>query len=591
MTQPGPTLAISQAVDAEKYRLPGESFPQSIERLVSIVPEDRRQPFYDLLLNQRFLPAGRIRNAVGSPKLVTAFNCYVMKDIPDSLEGIMDILKDGAMTMKQGGGTGYNFSLIRPKDAWIKSVGSRASGPISYMHMYDKMCATVKSAGERRGAMMFVLRIDHPDIEDYITVKTEQGVLTNANLSVAVTNRFMDAVVRNQDFDLEFEGQVYKTVKARELWDKLMAATWDWAEPGILFIDRINQANNLWYVEEISATNPCGEQPLPADGACLLGSMNLTKYVSRTDQHEWVFNYQTFAIDVALAVNYLDLVIDNTIYPLPDQEQEAKNKRRMGLGVTGVANAIERLGHAYGSPEFLAVLERILTTMRDSAYIASVRLAKEKGPFPLYHPVHYLGSEFIQTLPTEIRTLIGTYGIRNSHLLSIAPTGTISLCADNISSGIEPVFTHAYNRDIIMASGNKVNVEVTDYAYREWGLKGRTALELTPQEHVAVLATAQKYIDSAVSKTINIGDEVTYEEFKSVYLDAYQSGAKGCTTFRAKGKRMGILTEKKIPDAADGEGQEVNGTNSERSDFDWLVTENGGEACTFDPVTGRKSCE
>lgn len=586
----GPTLPISQAVDSEKYRLPGESFPESIDRLVSIVPAHMRLKMYELLINQRFLPAGRIRNAIGSPKLVTAFNCYVMKDIPDSLEGIMDILKDGALTMKQGGGTGYNFSKIRPKDEWIKSVGSKASGPISYMYIYDSMCATIKSAGERRGAMMFVLRIDHPDVEDYITVKTQKGVLTNANLSVAVTDAFMQAVENDTDFNLTFEGKVYKTVKARELWDKLMAATWDWAEPGILFIDRINQMNNLWYVEEINATNPCGEQPLPADGACLLGSMNLVKYVRQTDHGEWVFDYQTFAIDVSLAVNYLDLVIDNTIYPLPDQEQEAKTKRRMGIGVTGVANAIERMGYPYGSDEFIATLERILTTLRDSAYIASINLAREKGSFPAFHPVSYLSGQFIQTLPLHIRTLIGTYGIRNSHLLSIAPTGTISLCADNISSGIEPVFTHEYQRDIIMASGETQTVTVTDYAYREWGIKGRTALELTPQEHVKVLATAQKFVDSAVSKTVNIGDEVTYEEFKSVYLDAYRSGAKGCTTFRASGKRLGIL--KQSADKGDSVDQgTATGSNQVFPVLEIPGLENGGEACTFDAVTGRRTCE
>lgn len=590
MTQKyGPTLTISQDIDAQKYRLAGESYEQSISRLVDHLTEYKEET-YDMLLNQRFLPAGRIRNAMGSDKTVTAFNCYVMKDIPDSLEGIMDILKEGALTMKMGGGTGYNFSQIRPKDTLIQSVKSKASGPVSYMHIYDSMCATIKSAGERRGAMMFVLRIDHPDVEEYIEVKTQPGVLTNANLSVAVTDAFMEAVENDGDFPLTFGGTVHKVVKARYLWDKLMKATWDWAEPGILFIDRINKENNLWYVEEITATNPCAEQPLPPNGACLLGSLNLVKYV-RTGG----FDYGQLQVDTGLAVRYLDTVIDETIYPLEDQKQEAYAKRRMGIGVTGVANAIESLGFPYGSPGFLDTLSTILSSIRDSAYATSAALAKEKGAFPLFDSDKYMQGAFIRTLPESIQTLIRTFGIRNSHLLSIAPTGTISLCADNISSGIEPVFTHSYDRTIQTVDG-PITETVSDFAYREWGLKGRTALELKPEDHVKVLAVAQKYVDSAVSKTVNIGDEVTYEEFKDVYLSAYRAGAKGCTTFRASGKRMGILSAK--PEAPEGSQtvttiSDPSSATGTRTGEDFVITglENGGEACTFDLTTGRKTCE
>jgi ribonucleoside-diphosphate reductase alpha chain len=577
MTQSyGPQTALSQEIDSQKYRLEGESFEESIRRLTKIVGHKDRDATFDMLANQRFLPAGRIRNAIGSGKTVTAFNCYVMKDIPDSLEGIMDILKEGALTMKMGGGTGFNFSKIRPKDDLIESVKSRASGPVSYMHIYNSMCATIKSAGERRGAMMFVVRVDHPDIEEYIEVKTQPGVLTNANLSIAVTDEFMNAVEYGLQFPLSFNGKVYKYVDARTLWDKIMKATWDWAEPGILFIDKINRENNLWYCETITATNPCAEQPLPANGACLLGSFNLVKYIKGFDGQKF-FDNQTFAKDITLAVNFLDSVVDSTIYPLPDQEQEALNKRRMGLGVTGVANALSALGLEYGSDAFLVELDRILESLKIIAYTSSVRLAQKYGAFPKFDAELYGRSEFVKKLPVGLQTLIKTYGIRNSHLISIAPTGTISLCADNISSGIEPVFTHEYDRTIKTNEGEVVET-VQDYAFREWGIKGKTALELTPDEHIKVLAIAQKHCDSAVSKTVNIGDDVTYEQFKDVYRSAFLAGAKGCTTFRAAGKRLGILVAK-----------------SESTSHAELIEEDlaelTGQACSFDPDTGRKTCE
>ncbi len=445
------------------------------------------------------------------------------------------------------------------------------------MHIYDSMCATVKSAGERRGAMMMVLPVDHPDIEEFITVKTKQGELTNANLSIAITDEFMEALEHNDYFGLRFEGKVYKSILASELWDKIMSTTWDWAEPGVLYIDRINKENNLWYCETITATNPCSEQPLPANNACLLASQNYVKYlVPANDTGGVYFNIKQFTRDTGLTVRFLDAIIDNTIYPLEIQEQEVKSKRRMGIGVTGVANALVILGHEYGSKQFLSTFAYLQEFQRDAAYTESVLLAKEKGAFPLFDRQLYGQSKFIKTLPVGIQTLISTYGIRNSHLLSVAPTGTISLCADNISSGIEPVFSLQATRTILTPSG-PIQEDTSDYAYRVHGVSGKTANQLTPDEHLSVLAVAQKYCDSAVSKTCNIGDDVSYDEFKEVYRNAYRLGAKGATTFRASGKRLGILNATPVSAESDQVQEE-------------FAVEDFGLACSIDPSTGQKNC-
>jgi len=574
----GPTLDISEEIHAQKYRSEGETFREAMTRVAEALKDDKGHfdNFRNILYNQRFLPAGRVQSAMGAPRRVTPYNCFVSKTIDDSMEGIMSAARNAAKTMQLGGGIGYDFSTLRPRGALIRSLDSRSSGPLSFMGIFDAICKTISSAGHRRGAQMGVLRVDHPDIEQFIRAKNNSTELTQFNISVGVTDKFMEAVKADEDFDLEFEGRVYKTVSARALWDDILRSTWDWAEPGILFIDRINRKNNLHYCETIAATNPCGEQPLPPNGACLLGSFNLVKYIVEHDG-KYVFNTNQLRNDIPHVVRAMDNVVDRATYPLPEQEQEAKSKRRMGLGVTGVANAIEALGFEYGSDEFLRTLEEIMTVIRNVAYRTSVELAIEKGPFPLFSQA-YLGSEFAQTLPEDIVDLIKRFGIRNSHLLSVAPTGTISLSADNVSSGIEPVFSHYYDRTIQTFDGPKVE-RVEDYGYRVFGVKGKTADELSVFDHVKVLNLASQFVDSACSKTCNVGDNISWEEFKDVYMKAYEGGASGCTTFRASGKRYGILNASASEDIA--EEPQVEEDN---------FIEEGG-ACYFDVTTGLRKCE
>jgi ribonucleoside-diphosphate reductase alpha chain len=480
--------------------------------------------------------------------------------------------------MRLGGGIGYDFSTLRPKGDLISSLDSRSSGPISFMGIFDALCKTIASAGHRRGAQMGVLRVDHPDIEEFIEAKSNTDKLTQFNISVGVTDAFMEAVEKDLPFKLVFEGRTYKTVSAKNLWDKILRNTWDWAEPGILFIDRMNQKNNLWYLETIAATNPCGEQPLPPYGACLLGSFNLVKYVYSSGPERY-FNFEAFKHDIPTVVRAMDNVVDRAIYPLPQQSLEAKNKRRMGLGVTGLANAVEALGHPYGSEGFLEVTKQILEVLRDTAYVTSVSLAVEKGPFPLFQ-AELLESDFARTLPNELREGIRRYGLRNSHLLSIAPTGTISLSADNVSSGIEPVFNPVYTRTIQTFEGPKEE-RVTDYGYRVFDTKAKTVNDLSVFDHVKVLTLASSFVDSACSKTCNVGDEVTWEDFKNVYLEAWKGGASGCTTFRASGKRYGILNANAAEDIAEEPEKEE----------DTFVNEVDGTACYFDPATGLRTCE
>jgi len=584
----GPSLPISEEIHAMKYRADGEDFKQAMARVADALKdsEPHYRAFKDILYNQRFLPAGRVQSAMGSPRRVTPYNCFVSMTIEDSMEGIMDAAKQAAKTMQLGGGIGYDFSTLRPRGDLIKSLDSKSSGPLSFMGIFDAVCQTIASAGHRRGAQMGVLRVDHPDIEEFVTAKNNSTTLTGFNISVGVTDEFMEAVKVGGDFDLMFDGRVYKTVSAQALWDQIMRSTWDWAEPGILFIDRINQKNNLWYCEKIAATNPCGEQPLPPNGACLLGSFNLVKYVSRHGIHSGEpasFDYVQLQDDIRHVVRAMDNVVDRAVYPLPAQQLEAQSKRRMGLGVTGVANAIEGMGHEYGSPGFLHVFKTIMQIIRDGAYRASIDLAIEKGPFPLFDTL-MLDSAFARTLPDDIRDQIQAHGIRNSHLLSVAPTGTISLSADNVSSGIEPVFSHFYDRRIQTFDGPR-DERVEDYAFREWGIKGKTANELSVFDHVKVLNVASEYVDSACSKTCNVGDDVSWEDFKQVYMDAYDGGASGCTTFRAAGKRYGILNAASSEDVAAEEAPEVSSVVTEHDE-----SEVGG-ACYYDPLTGKKQCE
>lgn len=573
----GPKLPISQEIHATKYRAEGETFEDCINRQSSTLSDNdtHRRALTDILLNQRFMAAGRVQAAIGSPRRVTPWNCFVSGTIHDSFDDIMQKAKEAGQTMRLGGGIGYDFSTLRPKGERIKSQGSQSSGPVSFMDIFDAICGTIASAGHRRGAQMGVLRVDHPDIMEFIHAKRNDSRLTRFNISVGVTDEFMEAVKNDDNFDLRWRGKVYDTVKARSLWDQIMRSTWDWAEPGVLFIDRINDTNNLWYCETIASTNPCGEQPLPPYGACLLGSFNLVKYVGEKEGVRY-FDFARFREDIPHVVRAMDNIIDIGVYPLDAQEEEGKNKRRMGLGVTGLANAIEYLGYPYASEKFLEVTEQVLGMLRDEAYRASVELAKEKGAFPLFDKEKYLQGKFIQTLPDDIREGIAKYGIRNSHLTSIAPTGTISLSADNISSGIEPVFTYTYTRTIQTFEG-PIYEEVSDYAYREWGVKGRRAGEIDVEDHVKVLVAAQKYVDSACSKTCNVGDDVSWERFKDVYMKAYEGGAKGCTTFRASGKRYGILNETpKEPE--------------EPKEKEYVDDEDSVQACFIDPVTGQPQC-
>lgn len=579
----GPALSFSEQIHAMKYRGKGETFKEAMSRVADALKDNDEHflQFKEILYDMRFLPAGRVQSAMGAPRTVTPYNCFVSGTIEDSMDSIMDRAKEAANTMRLGGGIGYDFSTLRPRGTLISSLDSRSSGPVSFMRIFDAVCKTIASAGHRRGAQMGVLRVDHPDIEEFVTAKANATELTDFNISVGVTEEFMDAVIDDTDFNLVFEGRKYKTVKARHLWDKILRTTWDWAEPGILFIDRINKKNNLWYCEEIAATNPCGEQPLPPNGACLLGSFNLVKYIKKYEygSPDYYFDYDQFQHDIPPVVRAMDNVVDRATYPLPQQREEALSKRRMGLGVTGLANAIEALGYPYGSDEFLAEMESIFTTLRNTVYESSVSLAIEKGPFPLFEPDYY-GGTFFDTLPAYIREDIEKYGIRNSHLLSIAPTGTISISADNVSSGIEPVFSLQFDRTVQTFDGPQV-VTVQDYGYRVFGIKGKTADELDVMDHIKVLNLASKYIDSACSKTCNVGDDVTWEKFKDVYMQAYLGGASGCTTFRAAGKRFGILNASAVEDVAEEPVVEE----------DSFVNEQEGGACYYDPATGIRSCE
>ena len=576
----GPSMPISEEIDTMKYRLEGETFNEKIKRIARALCDgtEHQWELEDILGHMRFLPAGRVQNAMGSPRITTAYNCFVSGHIEDSMDGIMKRACEAAETMRRGGGIGYDFSRIRPRGDLIKSLDSKSSGPVSFMGIFDSICQTIASSGHRRGAQMGVLRIDHPDVLDFIRAKRNSDKLTGFNISVGITDAFMEALDSGSDYTLYFDGHERGSLSAQRVWDEVMESTWDWAEPGVLFIDRINDMNNLYYCETIEATNPCGEQPLPPYGACLLGSFNLTKYVGldKFDGTYNYFDYPKFESDIKHVVRAMDNVVDRTIYPLKEQEDEARDKRRMGLGVTGLANAGEMLGYLYGTDKFLNWMENIFKTLRDECYRASAELADEKGAFPLYDERYWEGG-FFKTLSKDVQALIKKNGIRNSHLTSIAPTGTISLVGDNVSGGIEPVFSHYYDRTIQTFDGPKVE-RVKDYAYSK-GVEGRTANDISVQEHLDVLLLAQKYIDSACSKTCNVGDDVTYESFKQVYVDAWKGGAKGCTTFRLSGKRFGILN------APVEEEKKVSGETQE------MVEEEGKvEACFIDPLTGQKEC-
>ncbi|MGB1442846.1 MAG: adenosylcobalamin-dependent ribonucleoside-diphosphate reductase [Paracoccaceae bacterium] len=533
-----------------------------IARALAVVEKDAdrwENEFNGALEDFKFLPAGRITAGAGTARKVTLFNCFVMGTIPDSMGGIFDMLKEAALTMQQGGGIGYDFSTIRPKGALVTGVAADASGPLSFMDVWDSMCRTIMSAGSRRGAMMATMRCDHPDIEDFITAKSDAARLRMFNVSVLVTDPFMEAVKANGSWDLVFDGKVYQSVKARDLWNKIMRSTYDYAEPGVIFIDRINKANNLGYCETIAATNPCGEQPLPPYGACLLGSINLARLVKDPFEADADLDVDGLSKLVSTAVRMMDNVVDASEFPLPQQAQEAQAKRRIGLGVTGLADALLMTGLRYGSDEAARQTDRWLHAIARAAYLASVELAKEKGAFPLFDADPFLASDAMMQMDEDVRDQIRTHGIRNALLTSIAPTGTISLYAGNVSSGIEPVFAYAYTRKVLQKDGTRTEEEVVDYAVQMWRDKYGdadlpdyfvNAQTLAPLDHVKMQAAAQKWIDSSISKTINCPEDISFDDFQDVYMQAYETGCKGCTTYRPNDVTGSVLSVSESSEAA-----------------------------------------
>lgn len=579
----GPRNTFCNQLHADKYRQRGESFRDAMTRIASTLSDSDAhfQAFRDILLEMRFMPGGRVQSAMGSTRATSAHNCFVSGEIADSYTrghgSIMERAKEAADTMRLGGGIGYDFSTLRPRGDMIRTLESQASGPVSFIPIFDAVGLATSSSGHRRGAQMAVLRIDHPDIEEFVRSKQTNGALTGFNISVAVTDEFMQSLTIGGMFKLRWNKRVYREIDARALWDLIMRTNYDWSEPGVLFIDRINNQNNLRYCETISATNPCGEQPLPPYGACLLGSINLTKYLYRNtingDGSPWEFDYRQFHLDIPHIVRAMDNVVDRARYPLHEQQQEAQLKRRMGLGITGAANTIEAMGYPYGTHSFCSILRNILSALKNAAYKASALLAREKGAFPAYDRDPYLASPFLQSLEDEVWETIRANGIRNSHLTSIAPTGTISLAADNISSGIEPVFAHSMTRLVYNAQTMAQDMVVlNDYGCQYLGVKGRTAAECSATDHLSVLKTCAPHVDSAISKTCNIPQDYCWDDFKALYMEAYEAGCKGCTTHRNGNLRGSILTpsgEESAPPIAPG----------------------SDSTCEIDPATGRRSCE
>ena len=515
------------------------------------------------------MPAGRIIAGSGTARNVTLFNCFVMGVIPDSMSGIFDMLKEAALTMQQGGGIGYDFSTIRPKGSIVKGIAADASGPVSFMDVWDSMCRTIMSAGSRRGAMMATMRCDHPDIEEFIAAKSDSKKLRMFNLSVLVSDAFMEALKKGEDWRLTFNDKIYKVIKAADLWDKIMRATYNYAEPGVIFIDRINEANNLRYCETITATNPCGEQPLPPYGACLLGSINLARLVEYPFGENAHLDVSQLENLVATAVRMMDNVIEVSQFPLEVQKLEALNKRRIGLGVTGLADALLMVGLRYGSDEAVEKTEEWMKLIARASYKASINLAKEKGAFSLFDPEKLIASGNMKQMDDDIKQAVRKFGIRNALLTSIAPTGTISLYAGNVSSGIEPVFAYSYTRKVLQNDGSHIEEEVVDYAVQMWRDKFGdaqlpdyfvSAQNLTPSDHVKMQAAAQKWVDSSISKTINCPEDISFDDFKEVYMQAYDTGCKGCTTYRPNevtGSVLSVASEEKSKSEKEIDGEVI----------------------------------
>lgn len=520
-----------------------------------------QKEFYGILEEFRFLPGGRILAGAGTKHRVTLFNCFVMDIAEDSLRGIFDALEEGALTLQQGGGVGYDFSVLRPKGDKVKRTGLTASGPISFMRIWDTTCGIMLSTGARRGAMMGVLRCDHPDIEEFITAKEDPHELRHFNVSVMVSDAFMEAVKNDAEWALVFPAErddgeiiyrqwgasleaipcrVYRRIKARNLWNKIIYSAYNYAEPGVLFGDTINRMNNLWYRERINATNPCGEIPLPPYGACDLGAINLTRFIIAPFSPSAKINWADIEETVKMATRFQDNVIDVSHYPLKVQRQQAIGTRRIGLGLTGLADAFVMLGIRYGSPESIALSREIMKRTAEVTWQTSIELAQEKGPFPFFQP-DYLRGEFVQTLDETIRRRLASHGVRNSHHNTIAPTGTISLLANNVSNGIEPIFKANYDRHVRSSEGGINTFRVNDYAYQLWVSENRNEKlppawvdtnSLSPESHLQVQGAIQPFIDNAISKTINIPRDFPFEKLADVYTKAYEMGLKGCTIFR-----------------------------------------------------------
>lgn len=529
----------------EKYRDKDQTFEEHARQMAKSMSSDskHREVLEDVFLNQRFLPAGRVQAAMGATEReVSAFNCSVSETIQDDMNSIMHAVSQAAKILRLGTGIGYNFSNLRPKGALIKKLQTESSGPVSFMKIYDAMASTIASSGHRRGAQMAILNDSHPDIEEFIDAKMTPGAYRQFNFSVGISDAFMEALKNDQNWDLVFDGKVYKTVKASYLWDKIMRNAYDSAEPGVLFLDRMNKYNNLHYCETIEATNPCSEQPLPAHGLCLLGSFNLPKYVKTDSQNTRYFDFAAFEADIFIVVEALDNIFEKSVYAIPEHKEEALSKRRIGVGLTGIASAIEFLlgKPCYGDTDFNDQFNTIAAFLLEYCYLASNELAKTRGAFPKFTQ-EYMNSKFIKTLPEYLQDKISRHGIRNSHLISYAPCGTISQVAGNVSSGVEPVFFHEMSRDVHMKHG-KQNVTLMDYNYREHGLKGRTLDECTIEQHLSVLEISQRYNDSSVSKTINVPMSFTFEDYKQIYVDAYYKGSKGVTVFRPTPLRGAVIT-------------------------------------------------